>query len=119
MRCWPRASGSSGLGLIVIDEEQRFGVTHKERLKELRADVHVLTLSATPIPRTLQMSLSGVRDLSIIGTPPGRPAGDPHLCQRIRRGDDPRGAAARALPRRAELLCGAARSATSPRWRSS
>ncbi|MZR13867.1 transcription-repair coupling factor [Maritimibacter sp. DP07] len=58
------------LGLLVIDEEQRFGVTHKERLKAMRSDVHVLTLSATPIPRTLQMSLSGVRDLSIIGTPP-------------------------------------------------
>ena len=58
------------LGLLVIDEEQRFGVGHKERLKELRSDVHVLTLTATPIPRTLQMSLSGVRDLSIIGTPP-------------------------------------------------
>ena len=58
------------LGLLVIDEEQRFGVTHKERLKELRSDVHVLTLSATPIPRTLQMSLTGVRDLSTIQTPP-------------------------------------------------
>ena len=58
------------LGLMIIDEEQRFGVTHKERLKEMRSDVHVLTLSATPIPRTLQMSLSGVRDLSLIGTPP-------------------------------------------------
>ncbi|MEM9797987.1 MAG: transcription-repair coupling factor [Pseudomonadota bacterium] len=58
------------LGLLVIDEEQHFGVTHKERLKEMRSDVHVLTLSATPIPRTLQMSLTGVRDLSIIGTPP-------------------------------------------------
>ncbi len=58
------------LGLLIIDEEQRFGVTHKERLKEMRSDVHVLTLSATPIPRTLQMSLSGVRDLSMIGTPP-------------------------------------------------
>ncbi|MBF9033614.1 transcription-repair coupling factor [Rhodobacterales bacterium HKCCE2091] len=58
------------LGLLVIDEEQRFGVTHKERLKEMRSEVHVLTLSATPIPRTLQMSLSGVRDLSLIGTPP-------------------------------------------------
>lgn len=58
------------LGLVVIDEEQRFGVQHKERLKSLRSDVHVLTLTATPIPRTLQMSLSGVRDLSIIGTPP-------------------------------------------------
>ncbi|MBC6442084.1 MAG: transcription-repair coupling factor [Rhodobacteraceae bacterium] len=58
------------LGLLVIDEEQHFGVAHKERLKELRSDIHVLTLTATPIPRTLQMSLSGVRDLSIIGTPP-------------------------------------------------
>ncbi len=58
------------LGLLIIDEEQRFGVGHKERLKEMRSDIHVLTLSATPIPRTLQMSLSGVRDLSIIGTPP-------------------------------------------------
>ncbi|PIE10324.1 MAG: transcription-repair coupling factor [Rhodobacterales bacterium] len=58
------------LGLLIIDEEQHFGVTHKERLKALRTDVHVLTLTATPIPRTLQMSLSGVRDLSIIGTPP-------------------------------------------------
>ncbi|WP_424940002.1 transcription-repair coupling factor [Aliiroseovarius sp. S253] len=58
------------IGLLIVDEEQRFGVNHKERLKELRSDVHVLTLSATPIPRTLQMSLSGVRDLSIIGTPP-------------------------------------------------
>jgi len=58
------------LGLLVIDEEQKFGVQHKERLKALRTDVHVLTLTATPIPRTLQLSLSGVRDLSIIGTPP-------------------------------------------------
>ncbi|MDO5604990.1 MAG: transcription-repair coupling factor [Paracoccus sp. (in: a-proteobacteria)] len=58
------------LGLLVIDEEQHFGVAHKERLKELRSDVHVLTMTATPIPRTLQLSLSGVRDLSIIGTPP-------------------------------------------------
>lgn len=58
------------LGLLVIDEEQHFGVNHKERLKALRTDVHVLTLTATPIPRTLQMSLTGVRDLSIIGTPP-------------------------------------------------
>jgi len=58
------------IGLLVIDEEQKFGVQHKERLKQLRSDVHVLTLTATPIPRTLQLSLSGVRDLSIIGTPP-------------------------------------------------
>ncbi|AUH64041.1 transcription-repair coupling factor [Paracoccus zhejiangensis] len=58
------------LGLLIVDEEQHFGVGHKERLKELRSDIHVLTLTATPIPRTLQMSLTGVRDLSIIGTPP-------------------------------------------------
>ncbi|SFB82861.1 transcription-repair coupling factor [Tropicimonas isoalkanivorans] len=60
----------NNLGLLIIDEEQHFGVQHKERLKEMRSDIHVLTLTATPIPRTLQMSLSGVRDLSIIGTPP-------------------------------------------------
>lgn len=58
------------LGLIVVDEEQHFGVGHKERLKELRAEVHVLTLSATPIPRTLQLALTGVRELSLIATPP-------------------------------------------------
>ncbi|MGH6841512.1 MAG: transcription-repair coupling factor, partial [Methylocella sp.] len=58
------------LGLVIIDEEQHFGVKHKERLKELRAEVHVLTLSATPIPRTLQLAMTGVRDLSIIATPP-------------------------------------------------
>ena len=60
----------SDLGLLIVDEEQHFGVKHKERLKELRADVHVLTLSATPIPRTLQLALTGVRDLSMIATPP-------------------------------------------------
>ncbi|WP_066548873.1 MULTISPECIES: transcription-repair coupling factor [unclassified Sphingomonas] len=58
------------LGLVVVDEEQRFGVTHKERLKALKANVHVLTLTATPIPRTLQMAMSGLRDLSVIQTPP-------------------------------------------------
>jgi transcription-repair coupling factor (superfamily II helicase) len=58
------------LGLVIVDEEQHFGVTHKERLKALRADVHVLTLTATPIPRTLQMAMSGLRDLSVIQTPP-------------------------------------------------
>ncbi|ALS02802.1 transcription-repair coupling factor [Enterococcus silesiacus] len=60
----------SDLGLLVIDEEQRFGVKHKERLKQLRAQVDVLTLTATPIPRTLHMSMLGVRDLSVIETPP-------------------------------------------------
>ncbi len=58
------------LGLLIIDEEQRFGVKHKERMKELKSEIHVLTLSATPIPRTLQMALTGIRDLSIIATPP-------------------------------------------------
>jgi len=58
------------LGLLIIDEEQHFGVQHKERLKQLRSDVHVLTLTATPIPRTLQLALSGVREMSIIATPP-------------------------------------------------
>ena len=58
------------LGLLIVDEEQHFGVAQKERLKQLRANVHVLTLTATPIPRTLQMALAGVRELSIIATPP-------------------------------------------------
>jgi transcription-repair coupling factor (superfamily II helicase) len=58
------------LGLLIVDEEQHFGVAQKEKLKQLKADVHVLTLSATPIPRTLQMSLAGVRELSLITTPP-------------------------------------------------
>jgi len=60
----------SKLGLVIVDEEQRFGVRHKERLKELRSSVDLLTLTATPIPRTLYMALSGLRDLSIINTPP-------------------------------------------------
>ena len=58
------------LGLVIIDEEQRFGVGHKEQMKNLRESIDVLTLSATPIPRTMQMSLSGVRDMSLILTPP-------------------------------------------------
>jgi transcription-repair coupling factor (superfamily II helicase) len=58
------------LGLLIIDEEQHFGVAHKEKLKNLKSDVHVLTLTATPIPRTLQLAMSGVRDLSLITTPP-------------------------------------------------
>ena len=60
----------SNLGLLIIDEEQRFGVTHKERIKEFKSNVDVLTLSATPIPRTLQMSLTGIRSLSLVETPP-------------------------------------------------
>jgi transcription-repair coupling factor (superfamily II helicase) len=58
------------LGLLVVDEEQRFGVAQKERLKELARDVHVLTMSATPIPRTMQLAMAGIRDLSVIATPP-------------------------------------------------
>ncbi|MDY7102688.1 MAG: transcription-repair coupling factor [Actinomycetota bacterium] len=58
------------LGLLVVDEEQRFGVSHKEQIKQLKADVDVLTLTATPIPRTLEMSLTGIRDLSLLNTPP-------------------------------------------------
>src|SRR4051794_34642642 len=58
------------LGLLVVDEEQRFGVSHKERMKELKTDVDVLTLTATPIPRTLEMSLTGIRDLTLLNTPP-------------------------------------------------
>jgi transcription-repair coupling factor (superfamily II helicase) len=60
------------LGLVIVDEEQRFGVRQKERLKQLRAEVDLLTLTATPIPRTLNMAMSGIRDLSIIATPPAR-----------------------------------------------
>ncbi len=58
------------LGLVIVDEEQHFGVAHKERLKALKTDVHVLTLTATPIPRTLQLALTGVREMSVIATPP-------------------------------------------------
>src|SRR5204862_3318083 len=58
------------LGLLVVDEEQRFGVSHKERIKEIKTDVDVLTLTATPIPRTLEMSLTGIRDLTLLNTPP-------------------------------------------------
>ncbi|MFN3353657.1 MAG: transcription-repair coupling factor [Brevundimonas sp.] len=62
--------GFKNLGLVIVDEEQHFGVKHKEKLKTLRADVHLLTLTATPIPRTLQMALTGIREMSIIATPP-------------------------------------------------
>src|SRR3546814_12880991 len=58
------------LGLLIVDEEQHFGVKQKERLKALREDVHVLTLTATPIPRTLQLAMSGVTEMSLIATPP-------------------------------------------------
>ena len=70
MRCSARRSSSSDLGLLIVDEEQHFGVAQKERLKSCASDVHVLTLTATPIPRTLQLALSGVREMSLITTPP-------------------------------------------------
>lgn len=74
-RLLSRDVGFKNLGLLIVDEEQRFGVVQKEHFKALRADVDVLTLSATPIPRTLHMSLSGLRDISALGTPPpGRQA---------------------------------------------
>ena len=78
------------LGFLVVDEEHRFGVAHKEKLKRLRANVDALTLTATPIPRTLQMSLAGIRDLSVIESPPEDRPPYPDLCDRIRRGDHPR-----------------------------
>jgi transcription-repair coupling factor (superfamily II helicase) len=90
------------LGLLVIDEEQHFGVAHKERLKELRSEVHVLTLTATPIPRTLQLSLTGVRDLSIIATPPVDRLAIRTYVSEFDTRHHPRGAAARTLPGRAK-----------------
>src|SRR4030081_1654125 len=68
----------SALGLLVVDEEQRFGVKHKEALKKIRANVDALAMTATPIPRTLEMALTGIRDLSLVDTPPaGRRPGPP------------------------------------------
>ena len=93
------------LGLVVIDEEQHFGVGHKERLKELRAEVHVLTLSATPIPRTLQLAMTGRAGSVDHRDAAGRPARGAHLRLAVRRADRARGAAARALPRRPVVLC--------------
>ncbi len=102
------------LGLLIVDEEQRFGVRHKERLKQMRKNVDVLTMSATPIPRTLHMSLLGIRDMSVIETPPKDrlaihtvvahfdTGADPH---RHRTGDEPRRAGLfRSQPRRFDLF---------------
>src|SRR5438132_2674336 len=69
-RLLSKAVKFADLGLRVVDEEQRFGVRHKERIKQMRKQVDVLTMSATPIPRTLHMSLVGLRDMSVIETPP-------------------------------------------------
>jgi transcription-repair coupling factor (superfamily II helicase) len=73
------------LGLFILDEEQRFGVRHKEKLKRLRTTVDVLALTATPIPRTLHLSMMGIRDISVISTPPEAAPCHHHLCVRIRR----------------------------------
>mgnify|MGYP000644706105 CR=1 FL=1 len=78
------------LGLIVIDEEQRFGVKHKETLKELKKKVDVLTLTATPIPRTLHMSMLGIRDLSVIENPTDQSLSRPNLCPRNQSNHYPR-----------------------------
>ena len=97
------------LGLLIIDEEQHFGVKHKERLKEMRTNVHVLTLTATPIPRTLQLALvRRARTLAHHHAAAGPPGG-PHLHHALRPRHHPREPAARAFPRRPELLCRAAR----------
>ncbi len=92
------------LGLVIIDEEQRFGVEHKERLKQLRATVDVLTLTATPIPRTLHLSLLGIRDISNLETPPPDRLADRDADRPLRRPADPPRDPPRAEPRRAGLL---------------
>ena len=104
MRCSARRSRSRDLGLLVVDEEQHFGVKHKERLKELKDDVHVLTLSATPIPRTLQLALDGRARAVADHHAAGRSPRGAHLHLAVRSGGRARGAAARALSRRPELL---------------
>ena len=93
------------LGLLIIDEEQHFGVGQKERLKELRGDIHVLTLSATPIPRTLQMALSGVRDMSLIATPPVDRLGGAHICWPVGWGGAARGHSTRDVPWWTGICC--------------
>ncbi len=92
------------LGLVVIDEEQRFGVTHKEFFKRLRTEVDVLTMTATPIPRTLYMALTGVRDISQINTPPGGAPADHHPYRAVLAAPGAPGHPARAGARRADLL---------------
>ena len=92
------------LGLVVVDEEQRFGVAHKERLKKMRAHVDVLTMTATPIPRTLEMALTGIRDMSTIDTPPEDRRPVLTYVGSVRRGPGARRGPARAAPRGSGLL---------------
>ena len=96
------------LGLLVVDEEQHFGVAHKEKLKQLRAEVHVLTLTATPIPRTLAACAHRRARSLDHRLAAGRPARGAHLRRAVRSDRGARGAAARALSRRAGVLCLAA-----------
>ena len=118
-RAWPTARSTSSsartsccqhdvkfkrLGLLIIDEEHRFGVRHKEAIKAMRAEVDVLTLTATPIPRTLGMALEGLRDLSVIATAPQRRLAIKTFVRNEGNGIDPRGGAARAQARRPGLL---------------
>ena len=93
------------LGLMIVDEEQRFGVQHKEKFKQLRAHVDVLTLTATPIPRTLYLSLTGARDMSTIETPPDERLPIRTYRCRVRRGLGARRDPARTRPRRAGVFC--------------
>ncbi len=102
--CSRRASKFARLGLVIIDEEHRFGVRQKEALKALRAEVDVLTLTATPIPRTLAMSLEGLRDFSVIATAPQKRLAIKTFVAPWSDGHDPRGGAARAEARRPGLL---------------
>ena len=104
------------LGLLVVDEEQRFGVSHKEAIKALRADVDVLTLTATPIPRTLEMSLTGIRDLTAAQHAAGRAPAHPHLRRRARRPGGGRGASAASCCARARSSSCTTACRTSRRW---
>ena len=104
MRCSPKSIKFSDLGLVMVDEEQHFGVVHKERLKALKADVHVLTLTATPIPAHVAIGAVGRARSVADHHAAGRPAGGAHLRHAVRSAGGARGVAARALSRRPELL---------------
>ncbi len=113
-----RTSPSPTWACSIIDEEQRFGVAHKERLKQLRTEVDVLTLTATPIPRTLHMALANVRDMSVIETPPQERLPIRTYIRELGRRADPRGDPARDRSRRPGLLRPQPRQGHPDRWRS-
>ena len=92
------------LGLLVVDEEHRFGVAQKEKIKALKEQVDVLSLSATPIPRSLHMGLTGLRDLTVIETPPPERYPDHHLCNGIQCRNHPGGSSGRSEPGRAGIF---------------